>query len=256
MRALRLWAATAGIGTLLCAGTAFADAPPPSYPPPYAPVYAPTLAYDWTGVYVGGHVGGAVTKNNWTYTNGPLVDVLEQSSTGFAGGGHVGLQKQWGTLVLGAEAVYTWMDQKETSGSIAPDVSLTGTAKSVLLVTGKLGVAWDNILAYSKAGWATSDVDYRTSTTSTGAPLTSSSARHQGWTAGVGLEYAVWNYIILGVEYDYVKFNVGSRLQVPAAGGPVGTTVTEAGVDTQTVTARLSFKFGGARPEPEPIPTK
>lgn len=254
MRALRLGAAIAAIGTMLSAGTALGDAPPPSYPPGYTPAYAPTLTYDWTGIYVGGHLGGATTRSEWTYTDTPFVDFMGQSSNGFAGGGHVGLQKQWGSVVLGAEAAYTWMDQEATSASSDSVTSLMSSAKSLLLVTGKFGVAWENILAYGKGGYAVADVDYRTSTTSTGVLLTSSSGRQQGWTAGVGLEYALWDHVILGVEYDYVKLNVGSRNQVEAAGGPAGTTVTNAGIDTQMVTARLSFKFGGARPEP--IPTR
>jgi hypothetical protein len=93
MRALGLWVATAAIGAGLWGGSALADAPPPSYPPAYAPVYAPTLTYDWTGIYAGGHVGGAVTKSVWTYTDLlPSLDIMGQSQTGFAGGGHVGVQ--------------------------------------------------------------------------------------------------------------------------------------------------------------------
>ena len=105
MRALRLGTAIAAIVAGLGAGTALADAPP-SYPPGYTPAYAPTLTYDWTGIYVGGHVGAATTRSEWTYTDPitPTVDPLGQSSNGFAGGGHVGLQKQWGSAVLGAEA--------------------------------------------------------------------------------------------------------------------------------------------------------
>src|SRR6185295_3694577 len=155
------------------------------------------------------------------------------------------IQKQWHSVVVGAEAVYMWMDQKETSGSIAFDTSLTGTAKSVFLVSGKLGVAWDNILGYAKAGYAIGDVDYRTHTTSTGALLSTSSRQEQGWTAGVGIEYAIWDHIILGVAYDYVQLSVASRVQTAVGGGPLPTTVTNAAVDTQSVTGRLSFKFGG-----------
>ena len=91
-----------------------------------------------------------------------------------------------------------------------------------MLVTGKFGWAWENILASFKGGWATGDVDFRTTVTSTGALLTTSSSRENGWTAGAGIEYAVWDHVILGVEYDYVELNTGTRTQIPA-GGPVGT---------------------------------
>lgn len=54
--------------------------------------------------------------------------------------------------------------------------------------------------------------------------------------------------MILGVEYTYVKFNA-DRDQIPVA-LPAGTQVHDTGIDIQSVTARLSFKFGGGRPEP------
>ena len=182
MRALRLGAATAAIGTGLWPARRCADAPPPSYPPGYTPAYAPTtLTYDWTGIYVGGHVGAATTRSEWTYTDATTftVDSMGHSSNGFAGGGHVGLQKQWGSdSARGRGCATLWMDQEST----LPIVSrwryfATSSAKSLLLVTGKFGAAWDNILAYGKAGYALGDVDYRTTATSTGALLTSSSRR-------------------------------------------------------------------------------
>lgn len=247
MRALRLWAATAAVGTGLCVGTALADGPPPSYPPGYTPpTYGPTLTYDWTGVYAGGHVGAGVTERAWTYTDSaPSTDINHQNANGFAGGGFGGLQKQWGSVVLGAEAGWTWLGQKATSSSSVPDRSLTSIVDSLLLVTGKVGFAWENILAYGKGGYALGDVAFRTTTTSTGALLTSRSSHDAGWTAGVGLEYAVWRHVIFGVEYDYVRLEVASRPLPPAPGGPVGATATGVAIDTQTVTGRLSFKLGG-----------
>ena len=204
-----------------------------------------------------GTSGEPTTRSEWTYTDGLHVDPLAQSTNGFAGGGHVGLQKQWGSVVLGAEAAYTWMDQQATSPSSDGVTSLTSTAKSLLLVTGKFGAAWDNILAYAKAGYALGDVDYRTTATSTGVLLTTSSRQEQGWTAGVGLEYALWDHVILGVEYDYVKFNSGPASRRPPGAGPTGTTVTEAGIDTQIGhgPAELQTRWR-ATVRPEVVPTK
>jgi outer membrane immunogenic protein len=242
------------IGTGLCAGSALADAPP-SYPPGYTVYNAPTVTYDWTGIYLGGHIGAANSRAEWAYTGS--LDAVEQSTTSFAGGGHVGLQKQWNSVVVGAEAAYTWVDHEASVGSaFVPDLSLFSNTTNLLLVTGKVGVAHDNILAYAKGGYATGTVEFRTSVTSTGVLLTSSSSREHGWTAGVGLEYALWDHVVLGVEYDYVRLNVGTRNQTPTGVGPAGTQVTDAGVDIQAVTARLSFKFGGSRSEPVPIPSK
>ena len=78
-------------------------------------MYAPTLTYDWTGIYFGGQVGAANSRIEWTYDF--TADPLEHSHTGFAGGAHAGLQKQWSWIVLGAEVSYLWMDQPESTRS-------------------------------------------------------------------------------------------------------------------------------------------
>jgi outer membrane immunogenic protein len=231
----------AGLG-----GTASADGPyvrPAGHRPADVPVYF----YDWTGIYVGGLVGGAYTRTEWEY----LPDSPQHTFSSFAGGAMVGLQKQWSNAVFGVEAAYVWSDWERTSASIpVPDLSLTSDVSNLLLVTGKVGHAWQNALAFAKAGYATADVDFATSRTSTGAILTTSSAREHGWTAGLGIDYAVLPNIVIGLEYDYVRLNAGGRTQLATPAGPAGTSVSDAGVDIQMVMGRLSFKFGPRPAEP------
>jgi outer membrane immunogenic protein len=246
MRALRLGAATAAIAMGVCAGSALADAPPPApgYPPGYTPAYMPTLTYDWTGIYFGGQVGGVNSQIEWTYDG--TLDALEHIHAGFGGGAHAGLQKQWSWIVVGAEISYLWMDQPQsTASALFPGITLTSDVRNLMLVTGKFGWAWENILATFRGGWASGDVDFRTTVTGVGTVLTSSTNRENGWTAGASIEYAAWDHVILGVQYDYVQLNPGGRIQ--SVGPPI--TRIDAGVDIQSVTARLTFKFGGQRYE-------
>jgi outer membrane immunogenic protein len=128
-------------------------------------------------------------------------------------------------------------------GNPGIDIVASGSVRNLFLVTGKFGWAWENILGYFKGGWASADVESRISFTSTGALLTTSSSRENGWTAGAGLEYALKEHLIIGVEYNYVEINPGSRTQTTIATVPGGH--IQSGVDIQSVTARLSFKFGG-----------
>jgi len=252
MRALGLGAAVVALVAGLHVRAAVADGPPDRASGPY--IYPPpaVLTYDWTGLYVGGHLGAANTHTKWTYDGTPgsillggLPEAINQSDKGFVGGGFVGLQKQWSWIVVGAEAAYLWIDQSQaTASQNAADTTLMSSVRNVFLITGKFGWNWENILAYFKGGWAMGDVEFRTSTTSTGALLTSSTGRENGWTAGAGLEYALWEHVILGVEYNYVELNTGTRAQIPAGTGPAGTHVN-ASLDIQSATARLSFKFGG-----------
>jgi outer membrane immunogenic protein len=204
----------------------------------YNPQYVP---YDWSGAYFGGHAGGAYTASEWNFTN-PL-ERIEDSTTGFAGGGHVGIQKQWGALVFGAEVSYTWIGAEESSASaIVPNTTFASETKDLLLITGKVGYAYENMLAYAKGGFATADMTFTTRATDTGAITTRTTGREQGWTAGLGLEYAVRPHIILGVEYDYMRIESATRDQLPGSVPP--TQVTDAGVDIQMLVARLSVKLG------------
>ncbi len=249
MRALGLGAAALMVAAAVNVGPARAD----RYTP-YASPYAPMASYDWSGFYIGGQAGVAASSTQWFYTG--TLDSPDQSAVSFAGGAQAGLQKQWGRLVVGVEAAYAWADLSETSASnLAANTSLTSSASNLLLVTGKLGYTWDNLLGYAKGGYASGDVEFQTGVRSSGLVTTTSSERESGWTAGLGVEYAVLPNIILGVEYDYVRLNVDGRDQTATPAGLAGSQVSDAGVDVQMVMARLSFKFG-PRPEPLPPPIK
>ena len=152
----------------------------------------------------------------------------------FAGGAQIGLQKQWDWIVVGAEVSYTWADLKGSKPSeLVVGTSLTSEANNLLLVTARLGFAWQHVLAYVKGGYASVDVAF----SSLGA---SASKRADGSVAGLGLEFGLTPHITIGAEYDWLKVNA-------AAPGAL-----DAGVDIQTLTARLNFKFG---PRAGPLPT-
>jgi outer membrane immunogenic protein len=148
--------------------------------------------------------------------------------------------------------MYSWADDKDTSRSaLQPGIALTAEMKNLLLVTGKLGFAYENFLAYAKGGWASADVDFRSTLLCNCVLATSSSGRENGWTAGLGLDYALGPNISIGIEYDYVRLNVGARDQIAGPAGVAGNQVTDGGLDMQSVLARLNFKLG-PRPNDEP----
>jgi outer membrane immunogenic protein len=204
------------------------------------------LQYNWTGLYFGGALGVARSREEWSALG--VVDVNRVDGTGFAGGGFIGLQKQWSWLVLGAEVEYLWAGTSGSANlganSVLPpfvNTSFKANLHDLILVTGKFGWNWENILAYFKGGWASGDVTYQT----TGSVTTSAGGRENGWTAGVGVEYALWPHVIVGVEYDYVApLSAGATTEVATAAGPLLISVSSR-TDIQSVTARLSYKFGG-----------
>src|SRR4051794_25105485 len=97
------------IATGVSVSAAIAHGVTPRAPDPYIYAPAPTITYDWSGIYTGGDVGVAHGQSKLTpdgILNAacfPLCPPLttftterfEQTSTRFAGGGFVGLQKQW-----------------------------------------------------------------------------------------------------------------------------------------------------------------
>ena len=65
--------------------------------------YAPPPIMNWTGFYIGGHVGGAWSDVDWA--NVTLTgERVSNDASGFIGGGQIGYNQQFGSLVLGVEA--------------------------------------------------------------------------------------------------------------------------------------------------------
>jgi outer membrane immunogenic protein len=214
------------------------------------------FGYDWGGFYAGGHAGVAFTQTELTIPGLGIVaietgaDLIEHTATGFAGGVHIGWQKQWANIVAGVEVSYTALDADVSSHItlFGTPISVSTQVSNLVLVAGRLGYAQDNMLAYAKAGYASADVDF-TFRAATAPPVAgSSSDRDHGWTAGVGFEYAIRENLILGIEYNYVRLNVDDRVLAPTTA-----VADNPGVDLQSILARVTYKFGG---RPALVPAK
>src|SRR5215831_9611604 len=66
--------------------------------------YAEVPFIGWTGFYMGGHVGGAWSAVDWANVN-LTGERVNNDASGFIGGGQLGYNKQFGVVVLGAEAM-------------------------------------------------------------------------------------------------------------------------------------------------------
>lgn len=216
---------------------------------------APTA--DWSGPYLGLNGGYGWSRVDTGIGASVSVD-------GWLGGGHIGIQGQFDRWVLGIEASYSAIGELDGSRTIdfaGTPLRLEASISDLLLVTGRLGYAWSDRLAYIKAGYASADAEF--STSYLGATTTAKS-RLDGWTAGFGVERAITPNIVIGLEYNYV--DLGSKAFPVAAAAPVPLmAAAEAKVATlvvvqpdppkpskievdglHTVFARLTFKFGGA----------
>ncbi len=209
--------------------------------------------YNWGGLYFGSHFGVAVTDLDVT-NDGPGVhfynpgQVYNFSDTNVIGGAQVGLQHQFGRVVLGGELSWTarLADDKLTAAGPFATNSYTTDVDSLVTAAAKLGYAWDKWLAYVKGGYASAVIR----TTANEAPAFphsgNSSERHNGWLYGGGLEYALTSNFIFGVEYNWIDLDAKTHIGTDSIGfAPYNVRVDP---DIHTVTARLSFKFGRDAP--------
>ncbi len=140
--------------------------------------------------------------------------------------------------MVGLEGDFTWTGIKSTGLDSIGDMLNTKT-EWTSTATGRIGAAFDRLLVYGKGDVAfahdkssLTDVTFNTSSTN----LT-----RTGWTAGVGLEYALSQNWTVRAEYDYLGF--GSRPLTFTTPG-TGTVTTNASLNVQEVKAGLNFKFG------------
>jgi len=186
--------------------------------------------YNWTGFYAGVNAGYGFGESTWSLLPGTTM-----KPTGFLVGGTVGYNWQAGAIVYGLEADWDWSNVK---GSVTCAVIATCTTSSDWLATfrGRVGYAFDRWLPYVTLGGAYANVKATTSLPILGLS-TSTSKSQLGWTAGVGLEYALMGNWTAKLEYLYV--DLGSFDAGPA---PLTNNVS---FKENIVRAGLNYKFAG-----------
>ena len=116
--------------------------------------------------------------------------------------------------------------------------TVSTTAKEYGSIRGRVGVAFDRFLLFGTGGWATGNPSTAFALTGS-APFVTTGARSNGWTAGVGLEYAITDTILGRIEYRYTDFHTSGFVNVPA-------NIVDGGTRTPISDFRVGFayKFG------------
>jgi outer membrane immunogenic protein len=165
-----------------------ADLPQPSYK---APAYSAPSYMNWTGFYVGLNGGYGFGKSNWDF---PAVSI---SPKGLLAGVTIGYNFQTGSWLWGVEGD---ADYSGIKGSADCGVGVNCETKNSWLATARarIGYAgWNNWLPYITGGGAMGDIK------ATNVFGTANKAKI-GWTAGAGIEYAMWTNWSIKAEYLYV----------------------------------------------------
>jgi len=164
---------------------------------------AASIVYDWAGFYIGGHFGYGGGSLGPAANPLPLQGVVfPHSVTGLLGGYQVGYNRRIGDhLVIGVEADATFPSPLDQAAfARTPPVPFNTTVDYVGTVRGRVGYAFDRWLPYLTGGfaWGHTHADI-----SDGGEAVVGHD-HVGWTAGLGLEFAVSGNWTAKAEYDYV----------------------------------------------------
>jgi outer membrane immunogenic protein len=180
---------------------------------------------DWSGVYIGGRLGGAWSNFSWGQDANPFSTgagvaappntLLDFSPSGIMGGIIGGANLQIGQWIFGAELTFSGTDLSQSTKS--PFFPATDTYSTNLdwlgTVEGRVGYSWDRVMVFGKGGWAGSNATLKVTSPVRGTA--SKSEFVDGWTIGGGVEYAAWNSVIIGIEYDYIALNLTSNGSCP-----------------------------------------
>ena len=243
----RLWLASAALAAQLASPAMAADWPPiqPTYAPPptYAAPPPPAIYSWWTGCYVGGNLGGDWTRAFYTADNSQIVEAFTFIPKSVIGGGQLGCQYQWNSLVFGLEGTFSWtnIQQSQLSVLLVPGRERSFGIDQIGTITPRVGYTWDNTMLYAKAGWAGVRVFARARNLATGefADFTDFTS---GWTVGVGLEHVPWQSIVLGVEANFYDVSGFDHSGVDSFGVPARFFNTSAPI--WAISLRASYLFG------------
>ncbi|WP_245286879.1 carbohydrate porin [Bradyrhizobium sp. Tv2a-2] len=169
------------------------------------PVKAPALnrVYDWTGFYIGGHFGYGGASLGAATNPLPLESIFfPHSPTGLIGGYQTGYNRELANhVVLGVEADASFTSPTDQAAvGRAPQVPFNTTLDYVGTLRGRLGYGYGRWMPYVTGGFAWGH---------THADINDGSGAitghyQPGWTAGLGLEFAVSGNWTAKLEYDYI----------------------------------------------------
>jgi outer membrane immunogenic protein len=252
----KLAAGLAALATVVIAGVGVAQADGT----PGRKAAAVTAPTSWSGLYFGAHAGWAWADVDSQITVSPLAG---NDGVGFdnvqhdapIAGGQIGIQHQFGHIVLGVEASLSsaYQDGFANVGCPNPAITCGKRFDDVLSVGPRLGYAMGKWMPYITGGYASAGISHKSFITGANTGVFFGRERLEGWYVGVGVDMALAQGWTVGLEYRHYDFEDQTMLTFIPAGLLTGDVRTiDATLDT--VALRVSWKLG--RPEPVAKPMK
>jgi len=211
---------------------------------------ASVVAHTFTGIYAGGQVGGGWSTSTMTNVDGThffnfIGETRSIDDSSVVGGVFGGIQRQFGTLVFGAEGGAAWgtfTDTIQAPGPFFASDNYKTEISNIYYAVGRIGAAFDRVLLYVKGGWATARVRTQSDEVPAFFHYGVSSERHHGYVVGGGAEYAYNSFITAGIDYSY--YDLGNKTHVGVDFPLVNFSnyVVDVHPKVHTVMGRLIFK--------------
>lgn len=173
---------------------------------PYYPEEPVFDVFSWQGFYLGAHIGFPSTDVFHHYTQGLGSEDTDYPADGLIGGIHAGYNFQAGAVVFGIEGD---IEVSEQDG-VASNAFFTSSAEIDWMASlrGRLGYVFNTrAMVYVTGGVTFTDMELGFATPIGAMILNSDTAT--GWTAGLGLEYALTDHWMLRAEYRYTDTGDG-----------------------------------------------
>jgi outer membrane immunogenic protein len=195
-----------------------------------APLVQPP--FTWSGCYAGAQVGGGWGQKDLNDSAGIISPVTGFASanlntSGYMVGGQIGCDYQFASKwVLGIEGAALGGSIKGSTSiatpANAPDSATFNQNTDFLSsITARGGYAWNDWLIYAKGGVAWAGDRYGVFDVAGNYDFEGLETR-VGWTAGIGVEWALRHDWSLRLEYDYYGFGTNSVTFIDNVSGAVG----------------------------------
>jgi outer membrane immunogenic protein len=145
-------------------------------------------------------------------------------------------------ILFGRRGLNFGSHDTSSHASVGSQCQARGT--TLLTAGGRLGWAWNRWLLFADGGWAQLDIETQELTV---PPIVFDHTvhRHNGSYVGGGVEHALTDHFILGVEYQHVEVDTVFHASSGDAGlpSPPGVNGRNVGGSEDIVRARVSFKW-------------
>lgn len=162
---------------------------------------------------------GALHAPSWTDTPTLQVYGLDVSAIGTDAGLQLGFDRRFGGWVMGVKG--DWSSGRACAQTdVVNPMSACGTVSWQSTAEGRVGYAWDRLVAFTQGGAVFSQWD-RGALSGNAAGFDPGKSISTGWVLGGGLEYALANAWSLRAEYNYFDYGRPDPAS-PAAAGNLG----------------------------------